>query len=142
MPRVKDADQGRAYRAGWYCSVNPQGGPPLPGGPVGMNFNCLFRIEPGNGRMEVMPLEPGMGLNEPVHVPSARPDHDGWLLAVVDRATGDIMAGEYESEVWIIDAGDIAKGPVARVQVPLKLRSQVHGWWVSADELARARARA
>lgn len=140
MPRIKDSDQGRPYRAGWYGSINPQGGPPLPGGPVGAAFNCMLRIEPGNARMDVLALEPGMGLNEPVHAPSASPGHEGWLLTVVDRATGDIMNGEYDSEIWIIDAGDIAKGPVARVQVPLKLRAQVHGWWVSAAELAKARA--
>jgi hypothetical protein len=34
--------------------MNPQGGPPMLGGPVGINFNCLMRIEPGNGRLSVM----------------------------------------------------------------------------------------
>jgi len=139
MPRVRDADQGRPYRAAWYLSVNPKGPPPLVGGPVGVAFNCLFRIEPGNGRMDVMPLGPGMGINEPVHVPSSDPDHEGWLLAVVDRETGE---DRHESEVWIIDAGDVAKGPVAKVKVPGQLRPQVHGWWVPAAALADARARA
>ncbi len=59
-----------------------------------------------------------MGINEPVHVPSASPDHEGWLLAVVDRATGDVMNGEYNSEIWILDAGRIGKGPVARIKSP------------------------
>jgi carotenoid cleavage dioxygenase len=140
MPRIPDRDQGRPYRTAWYGSVNPQGGPPLPGGPVGVAFNCLIRIEPGNGRMDVLGLPPGMGLNEPVHVPSVDPGHDGWLLAVVDRATGDVMQGEYESELWILDAGDISSGAVARIRVPLKLRAQVHGWWVPAAELAKAKA--
>jgi carotenoid cleavage dioxygenase len=142
MPRIRDADQGRPYRAAWYCSMNPQGGPPLPGGPVGFGFTCLLRIEPGNGRIEALPLEPGMNINEPVHVPSADPDHEGWLLVVIDRATGDIDKGEYESELWIIDAGDVGKGPVARVQVPMKLHTQVHGWWVPASELAKSRHKA
>ncbi len=61
MPRIRDADQGRPYRAAWYGSMNPQGGPPLPGGPVGVSFNCLLRIEPGNGRLEMLALEPGHG---------------------------------------------------------------------------------
>lgn len=142
MPRLRDADQGRAYRRAWYLTMNPQGGPPVPGGPVGMSFNAMLLIEPGNGRLDMMPLEPGMAINEPVHVPSASPDHDGWLLMVVDRVVGDVMAGEYESELWIVDAGQIAKGPVAQVKIPLRTRAQVHGWWVSAAELAKARHQA
>ncbi len=80
-----------------------------------------------------------MDINEPVHVPSADPDHDGWLLAVVDR---QIAEDAYESELWIVDGGDIGKGPVARVKIPLRLHTQVHGWWVSAAELARSREQA
>jgi len=138
MPRLRDVDQGRAYRAAWYLSMNPQGGPPLPGGPVGVAFNALFRVEPGNGRLDMMALEPGMAINEPVHVPSPAPDHDGWLLAMVDRRVGE---DGFRSELWVVEAGDIAKGPIARVPMPLPMRAQVHGAWVSADQLARARAR-
>ena len=35
----------------------------------------------------------------------------------------------------MIDAGDLAKGPVAKVRTGLALRSQVHGTWVSRDKL-------
>jgi len=139
MPRLRDADQGRPYRSAWYLSMNPQGGPPLPGGPVGVAFNALFRIEPGNGRLEMMGLEPGMGINEPVHVPAAAPDHDGWLLMVVDRQTGE---NAFESELWVVDAGRVHEGPVARVKIPLKTRAQVHGWWVPAADLAQSRHQA
>ncbi|OYW88191.1 MAG: carotenoid oxygenase [Sphingobium sp. 32-64-5] len=136
MPRLRDADQGRNYRAAWYLSMNPQGGPPLPGGPVGVAFNAMFRIEPGNGRLDMMPLEPGMAINEPVHVPSAQPDHEGWLLAMVDRRTGE---DSFVSELWVVEAGDIAAGPIARVPMPMPMRAQVHGAWVSAAQLAQAR---
>ncbi len=142
MPRVRDVDQGRAYQVAWYSAIDPQVGPPLPTGPTAAGFNCLFRIEPGNGHLEQMTLEPGMCMNETVHVPSARPDHEGWLLMVVDRATGDVVAGEYESELWIINAGQIAKGPVCRVQIPLKQKGQIHGWWVPKAELDKSHHRA
>lgn len=138
MPRLRDADQGRPYRAAWYLSMNPQGGPPLPGGPVGAAFNALLRIEPGNGRIDMMGLEPGMAISEPVHVPSAQADHEGWLLTVVDRQTGLV---DFQSELWVVDAGAIAAGPVARVPMPLPMRAQVHGAWVSAAQLAAAKAR-
>lgn len=137
LPRLRDADQGRPYRATWYLSINPQGGPPLAGGPVGTAFNCLMRLEPGNGRIEVMGLEPAMAINEPAHVPASDPHHEGWLMCVVDKQYGE---GDYRSELWIINAGDVAKGAVAKVKVPVRLRPQVHGWWVSAGQLAKAKA--
>lgn len=137
LPRLRDADQGRPYRAAWYLSMNPEGGPPLAGGPVGTTFNCLLRIEPGNGRIEMMALEPAMAINEPAHVPSKDPHHEGWLLSVVDKQYGE---GDYRSELWIIDAGNVAKGAVAKVKMPMRMRPQVHGWWVTADQLAKAKA--
>jgi carotenoid cleavage dioxygenase len=118
--------------------MNPEGGPPLPGGPVGSAFNAMLRIEPGNGRIEAMMLEPGLAISEPVHVPSAQTDHEGWLLMVIDR---QVEEERFTSELWVVNAGDIAAGPVARVPMPLPMRAQVHGAWVSADRLAQARRR-
>ncbi len=56
-------------------------------------------------------------------------------MMVVDRQSGD----DYKSELWIVDADNIAAGPVAKVRVPVPLRPQVHGWWVSKSELAKSR---
>ncbi|WP_404713382.1 carotenoid oxygenase family protein [Sphingomonas sp. MMS24-J13] len=135
MPRIPDALQGRPYRHGWYLSINPQGGPPLAGGPVGTAFNCLLRIEPGNGRIDAMGLPPGFAINEPIHIPSRDPDHEGWLMFVVDQQVGE---SDFASEVWIVDGGNVAAPPVAKIKVPVRLRPQVHGWWVPKDQLAQA----
>jgi carotenoid cleavage dioxygenase-like enzyme len=139
LPRLADADQGRPYNRAWYLSMNPQGGPPMPGGPVGANFNALLQIEVGNGRIEAMGVPPGAAISEPVHVPSAEPGHDGWLLTVVDvPANPDPSAqipGDYASELWIVNAGEVAKGPVAKVKTGIALRSQVHGTWVAREKL-------
>jgi carotenoid cleavage dioxygenase len=139
LPRLADADQGRPYSHAWYLSMNPQGGPPMPGGPVGANFNALLRIEVGNGRLELMGVPPGAAISEPVHVPSDEPGHDGWLLTVIDMPNhpdpSQQVPGDYTSELWIIHAGEVAKGPVAKVRTGLPLRSQVHGTWVSRDKL-------
>ncbi|MBN8817459.1 MAG: carotenoid oxygenase family protein [Sphingomonas sp.] len=141
MPCLRDVDQGRPYRAAWYLSMNPQGGPSLAGGPVGAAFNALLRLEPGNGRIDMLGLDPSLAVNEPVHVPSHRDDHEGWLLTMVDRQIGE---SAFHSELWIIEAGDVAAGPIARVPMPMPMpmpmRAQVHGAWVSAQDLKRARA--
>jgi carotenoid cleavage dioxygenase len=135
MPLIPDALQGRPYRHGWYLSINPQGGPPLAGGPVGTAFNCLLRIEPGNGRIDMMAMPPGFAINEPVHIPSNDPDHEGWLMFVVDQQVGE---HEFASEVWIVDGGNVAAPPVAKIKVPVRLRPQVHGWWVPQSQLDQA----
>jgi carotenoid cleavage dioxygenase len=141
LPRLADADQGRPYNRAWYLSMNPQGGPPLPGGPVGINFNALMRIEPGNGRLTVMGVPPFGGISEPAHVPSSDPNHGGWLLMVVDIASDPSRPHQYDSELWVIEADEIEKGPIAKVKTGLSLRSQVHGSWVSREKLEAAKAR-
>ena len=139
LPRLPDADQGRPYNHAWYLSMNPHGGPPMPGGPVGVNFNALLRIEVGNGKIDLMGVPPGAAISEPAHVPSNEAGHEGWLLMVVDVPINPDPAqqvpGDYASELWIVNAGEIANGPVARVKTGLALRSQVHGTWVSRAKL-------
>jgi len=133
--RVADADQGRPYNRAWYLSMNPQAkGPPMLGGPVGANFNCLLRIEPGNGRVTAMETPPGAAISEPAHVPSSDPGHGGWLLTVVDVPNSPNPA-DYSSELWIVAADEVEMGPVAKVKTGLPLRSQVHGTWVSRERL-------
>jgi carotenoid cleavage dioxygenase len=139
LPRLADADQGRPYSHAWYLGMNPHGGPPMPGGPVGANFNCLMRIEPGNGHVELMGVPPGAAVSEPAHVPSSTPGHEGWLLSVVDLPNcpdpANQRPGDYSSELWIVNAGDVAAGPVAKIRTGIALRSQVHGTWVSREKL-------
>ena len=143
LPRLADIDQGRPYNRAWYLSMNPQGGPPMVGGPVGVNFNALMRIEPGNGRLSVMGVPPGAAISEPAHVPSSDPAHGGWLLSVVDLPNGPPGAPspDYSSELWIVEADEVEKGPIAKVRTGLALRSQVHGAWVGRTKLDQSKLR-
>ncbi len=136
LPVIPAAFQGRPYGHGWMLTMNPQlQGPPVAGGPVGVMFNALLRLDFTGKPPQALALPPGHCFSEPAHVPSSQPAHQGWLLTVVDQQTGP---AEFRHAVWILDAGDLAAGPVARVDIPHRLRPQVHGWWVSAAELAVA----
>ena len=136
LPVIPAAFQGRPYGHGWMLTMNPQlQGPPVAGGPVGVMFNALLRLDFTGKPPQALALPPGHCFSEPAHVPSSQPAHQGWLLTVVDQQTGP---AEFRHAVWILDAGDFAAGPVARVDIPHRLRPQVHGWWVSAAELAVA----
>ncbi|MBB5985225.1 carotenoid oxygenase family protein [Sphingobium lignivorans] len=138
MPRIADADQGRPYRRGWYCSMNPQPmGPPVMGGVVGVMFSALLRKDFETGEIVGYNLPPAHGMSETVHVPASEPGHEGWLIAVVDHQLGP---DAFEHALWIWNAGDLPAGPVAKVPVPTRMRPQVHGWWVPMVDYEAARA--
>lgn len=139
LPRLRDADQGRPYTHCWMATYDPRLGPPVPGGPVGASFNAVLRVDLVTGRVDALSFGPGWAFNEPVHVPSRTPGHDGWLLLIVDH---EIDETRHESELLVVDASDMAKGPVARVKMPVPLHPQVHGWWVPGAELARSKHKA
>ena len=136
FPIIPAAKQGRPFEHGWMLTMNPEmQGPPVFGGPVGAMFNMLMRLDFTGKPLRALALPPAHCINEPVHVPSTQEGHDGWLVAVVDRQTGP---DDFEHECWIIEAGNVGAGPVAKVEIPHRLRPQVHGWWVSAQQLEAA----
>lgn len=137
FPVIPAKLQGRPYKTGFMLSMNPQlQGPPLFAGPVGVSFNMLLRLD---GMDTATPqvtnafaLPPMAGFNEPVHVPATDPAKDGWLVLIMDQQVGD---NQFVHEAWVVDAGNIGAGPVAKVHIPTRLRPQVHGWWVPQAQL-------
>jgi carotenoid cleavage dioxygenase-like enzyme len=136
LPVIPAAFQGRPYTHGWLLSMNPaMQGPPVAGGPVGVMFNTLLRLDLRGQPPQALALPPGHCFSEPAHVPASQPGHEGWLLTIVDQQTGE---NDFAHALWILEAGNVTAGPIARVSIPRRLRPQVHGWWVSAAELAAA----
>lgn len=136
FPVIPAAEQGRAYARGWMLSMNPEmQAPPVAGGPVGAMFNTLLRLDLTGQPPRVLALPPGHCFNEPVHVPSTRPGHEGWLLSMVDQ---QLSGDDFRHALWVIDAAHVEAGPVAKVPVPHRLRPQVHGWWVGSSDLNAA----
>lgn len=137
FPVIPAKMQGRGYKTGWMLTMNPDlRGPPLLGGPVGVNFNMLLRLDamdtPAPQVTGALPLPPLAGFNEPVHVPASDPAKDGWLVMIVDQQVGD---NQFVHEAWVVDAGSVGAGAVAKVTIPTRLRPQVHGWWVPQAQL-------
>jgi carotenoid cleavage dioxygenase-like enzyme len=136
FPIIPATSQGRPYDHGWMLTMNPEmQGPPVMGGPVLAMFNMLLRLDMKGGPPQALGLPPGMCFNEPVHVPSAQASHEGWLLVFVDHQLGP---DEFTHAAWIIEAGNVGAGPVAKIAIPKRQRPQIHGWWVSAAQLATA----
>jgi carotenoid cleavage dioxygenase-like enzyme len=134
FPVIPASEMGRPYARAWMLTMTPEmKGPPVFGGPVGAMFNMLLRWDLRGGPPQGLALPPGQCFNEPVHVPSAT--GEGWLVCTVDTQTGP---NDFTHEGWIIDAGNVSAGPVAKIAIPARQRPQVHGWWVNAAQLAAA----
>jgi carotenoid cleavage dioxygenase len=122
------------FDIGYYQTFDPknapQNGPPPIAGPVGAGFNTIVRMEVKTGKYTTLGLGPTVTVQEHIHIPSKQPGHEGYLAFVCD------MHDQQLSEVAIVEAEHVDKGPIARIKVPFRLRVQVHGNWVPAEELA------
>ena len=54
---------------------------------------------------------------------------EGYLLALVGRRALN------RNDMIILDALDIAAGPIATIKIPFRLRYGFHGTWIPAREL-------
>jgi carotenoid cleavage dioxygenase len=68
-------------------------------------------------------------VSEPIFVPRSETaaEGDGWLLAVIWRAA------ENRSDLAVFEAGELAAGPIALVQLGHRVPDGFHGTWVPAD---------
>jgi carotenoid cleavage dioxygenase-like enzyme len=82
---------------------------------VGAMFNLLLRLDRRGGPPQALAWPPIAGFNEPVHVPASDPAHEGWLVMIVDQQLGE---DQFLHQAWVIDAGNVAAGPVAKVTIP------------------------
>jgi carotenoid cleavage dioxygenase len=129
MPRVADKDMLVDYSVAYYQTFDPTVAPPLIAGPVGAGFNTILRIEPKNGKVQRLPMDHRSTVQEHAHVPSKIPGHEGYLIFLVDRHD------EFQTEMFVVEAQHLARGPIARIKIPLRLRVGVHGNWVPTSVL-------
>lgn len=133
LSRIQKKDNGRPYDRAWYATMNPDmKGPPTVGAVVnGLMLNALLDVNHKTGEIKGLMLPPKFSLSEPVHIESK--NGLGWLMLIVDEQTGD---NDFIHQAWILDANDINAEPLAKVTIPHRLRTQIHGTWVDSAELA------
>ncbi|MEU3785944.1 carotenoid oxygenase family protein [Streptomyces sp900129855] len=119
-------------RHGWVGSLRPDL-PMCEFGPMGPPFNCLLHRDDHTGEMTYWSPGEHAAPEEPVFVPkSADADEgEGYLLALVGRRD------QHRHDLVILDALDLAAGPVATVKIPFRLRYGFHGTWVPDSELRK-----
>jgi carotenoid cleavage dioxygenase len=132
FPRIDDRYAGRRYRYGWMLEMDPSRPVDLKGGSAaGQVMNCLFLKDLETGIEQHWWCGPVSSLQEPCFVPRSKdaPEGDGWIVQVCNRLE------DHRSDLLIFDALDIGKGPVATVNIPIRLRFGLHGNWANADEI-------
>jgi carotenoid cleavage dioxygenase-like enzyme len=122
FPRIDERRAGLRSRHGWYACASPE--MPLLG-----QLSGLVHVDGDGNRVARYLLPQGDTIGEPVFVPRAADadEADGWLLAVVWRGC------ENRSDLAVFEATDIAKGPVALVQLGHRVPDGFHGNWVPAE---------
>jgi len=124
MPRTDDRYQGYPYRNGFMIVMRgPDGG------------SAVGHIDHATGTVTPYSFGPRTSVHEPQFVPRTpdSPEGDGWLLVIVNRLDAN------HSDLAILDATNIAAGPVAVLHLPVRVRSTFHGTWVPAGTLASGR---
>jgi carotenoid cleavage dioxygenase-like enzyme len=85
-------------------------------------------------RAQVFSLGPDVRLQEMCFVPRrpGAPEGDGYLIGIANH-----LKENSRSDLILVDTQHLALGPVARVKMPYRVMDQVHGLWVSGDQLSQ-----
>ena len=121
FPRLDERRTGLNYRYGFVaCDTEPEfrvGG-----------FNGIGRIDHLSGKLAVYDVGAGCATNEPIFVPRTAdaPEGDGYVLAnIYDE-------GRRASQLVILDAQNVAAGPLATVYLDHRVPFGFHGNWKPA----------
>jgi carotenoid cleavage dioxygenase len=129
FPRIDDRFQGRPYRYGWLLVIDPSKPVELKGGSAaGAVMNTLGMIDHASGTEQSWWCGPVASLQEPCFIPRGpnAPEGDGWIVQICN------LLEERASDLLLFDATEIAKGPIARARIPVRMRFGLHGNWLPA----------
>ncbi len=125
FPQVNRQNWTRPYRYGYSLSTPYGGGEMATRGASG-----FMRYDIQTGQRDVHDLDEHHATDEGFFVSTGASEEEGYLLSYVyDRR-------ENRSALWIMDATNLAAGPVAQVQLPVRVPQGFHGEWVPEDRLA------
>src|SRR5262249_19136959 len=91
-------------------------------------WSAVRKYDLERGTSEMRRFGRGCGVGEPIFVPrhAEAAEDDGWVMALAYDPARDT------SEFFVLDARDIAGGPVAVVHLPHRVPYGFHGNWAAA----------
>jgi carotenoid cleavage dioxygenase-like enzyme len=133
MPRVDPRALMQRNRHSWIGCMNPAVGPMPEFGPMGPPFNSIFHRDDDTGIRTGYYVGEDSAPEEPVFVPKSADagEGEGYLLSLVGRRA------ENRNDMIILDALDVAAGPIATLRIPFRLRYGFHGTWIPTADLNR-----
>lgn len=117
FPRIADGKAGFKHRYG-YAPITP--GEHEENFALGTKF-LKFDLE--TGKTETCDFGDGCHAGELVHAGGDGGEDSGWLMGFAHDDRGN------KSSFVVLDAGDVAKGPVARIALPQRVPYGFHGNW-------------
>ena len=117
LPTTDPRHRGRAWRHAWLAEVTSR--------PGELTFTGCQHIDMATGRLDRWQPGPGRHAGEWLFVPGGSAEGEGWVMAFVyDRATD-------RSSLVVLEALDVAKGPVAEVHLPVRVPYGFHAAFVT-----------
>ncbi len=135
FPRIDDRRTGQPYRYGWMLEMDMRRPVELRGGSAGgLLMNCLFLKDHLTGAEQHYWCGPVSSLQEPCFIPRSKEadEGEGWVVMVCNRLD------DHVSDLLLFDALDIEKGPIATINIPIRLRFGLHGNWGFAEDIGLA----
>jgi carotenoid cleavage dioxygenase len=136
FPRIDDRYAGRPYRHGYLLVQDFEKPVDLPGGrsASGMMMNTLARIDLQTGEKDTYWIGPVSSFQEPAFIPrpGSTEEGDGYLVVLENRLA------EMASRLLLFDGLDIAKGPIATIGLPFRIRPGLHGNWYTNEQIEAA----
>lgn len=89
-------------------------------------YNSCCKANVKTGEVDLWYAGDNVGVQEPVFIPRSAtcPEGDGYLIVFLNHFETML------SSLAILDTANISAGPIARILLPFRLRSGVHGSWV------------
>lgn len=118
FPRIDDRFALQKHSHGFYAgSIGKH--------PQGMSLNSIVHYDFTTNEREAYTTKDGGAVGEPIFIPKSKEskDGEGWLVAT------EYNANENRSNLIILDALNVAEGPVAVAQLPHRVPYGFHGWF-------------
>ena len=130
FPHCDDRYIGKPYRYGFMqASDHTKPYNADRAGPImGFFFNTFLTMDMSTGKYDAWFCGDTSSTQEPVFAPKSAnaPEGEGYVIGVVNRRA------ENRSDLVILDAMNMAAGPMATIRIPVRLKYGIHGNWVPA----------
>lgn len=131
FPRIDDRWMGKPHRHGWMLTTDSSREYHGPGGRAsGLTMNVLAHLDLENHQENLWWPGPQELIQEPCFIPKpgSSVEGDGYLMCLVDNVITNY------SHLALFHATQIQDGPIARIKLPFRLRSGLHGTWATAGQ--------